>query len=145
MTDVRSKPPSTELVEPSEDVLRRIPQHFYPDPNAPRQPQWVAFKPSKRDVDGLSVGRLKLVRSLADYARTTRGERSLAQVAVADLRSIELSVTTDPLPNDPAHALIPELNAQNYATSKRRIKELAMQIAREFTKMVFLVDGSTDR
>ncbi len=83
----------------------KIPQRFF----MPRP--WVsAQKPG--DSSGLSVSRAMLTR-LEDIAKPPKAgdQTHVAQLGVADVRAIELTVVPDPGPTDIGHSLIPELNS----------------------------------
>lgn len=139
-------PPEFSAVAPEEALLRRVPPHWYPDPEVPQQPQWLAFKPTSEDRDGLSLGRRGLVASIEDfsYTRDRTKRRSVAQVRASQVLSFGLTVEPKPLPGDRAHAIIPEMNVGDYAageTKKREIKEWALKLA-QACEMV-LVLGAT--
>ena len=137
-------PPEIPAVAPDEALLRRVPPHWYPDPEAPRKPQWLAFKPTTEDKDGLSLGRRCLVVSIDEFSytpdRTKR--RSVAQILLAQVRSRGLTVEPKPLPHDRAHAVVPQMNVRDYnagGEKKRAIKEWALHLAHECTEMVLIL------
>ncbi len=137
-------PPEITAVAPEEALLRRVPPHWYPDPDQPQKPQWLAFKPTSEDRDGLSLGRRCLVVSIEEFSFTPDRikRRSVAQIRASQVRSLALSVEPKPLPNDPAHAIIPELNVRDYeagGAKKRAIKEWALQLAHHHAEMVLVL------
>jgi hypothetical protein len=137
-------PPEVRPVGEDEALLRRVSATHYPDPDRPKKPQWQAFRPNKDDIDGLSVGRLKLVKSLLafSYRPGTEDQRNVAQFGAADVSGLDMTVEPNPIEGDQAHALIPELNARDYSrggNTKTRIKELALQLAIR-AEMVLLLD-----
>ena len=127
--------------------MRRVPPAYYPDPEQPRKPQWLAFKPTKDDTDGLSVGRRRLITSLEDFSYTPDGSRrrNVAQFTVAHVHQLGLTVEPRPLPDDRSHALIPELNVRDYqagGSAKRAIKAWALQLAHRHAEMLWVLDES---
>lgn len=133
-------------ISPEERLLRRVPPTFYPDPEQPRKPQWLAFRPTKHDSDGISVGRRSLIVSLEDfsYMPDRSNQRHVAQVVAGDVQSLGLTVEPRPLPGDRSHAVVPELNFNDYNESKekkRLFKSWAARLADEHAEMVFLLDS----
>jgi len=136
-------PPEFSAVAPEESLLRRVPPHWYPDPEMPQKPQWLAFKPTPADVDGLSVGRRRLVVSIEDYSFTPdhTKRRSVVQVRASHVYALRMTVKPKPLPKDAAHAIIPEMNVGDYkadGAKKRAIKEWALRLAHQHAEMVYV-------
>lgn len=145
-TDDTSASPDSSIIGSEEELLRRVPPHWYPDPNHLNRPQWQAFKPTTADQDGLSVGRRRLVVSVEDFSYTPARDRrrSVAQIVVSQVRSLRLAVESKPLPGDGAHAVIPEMNFRDYdadRAKKTRIKEWALRLAYEFAEMVLILES----
>jgi hypothetical protein len=96
--------------------------------------QRVAFEPNSKDLDGISLYRLKIIstETLAFSGRQP-GEYYIASLSVALLRSSEFGLTIDPTlhpdPNQPrGHCSIRELNFSAKKSSKAlqiRLAELA--------------------
>jgi hypothetical protein len=131
-------------VAPNEALLRRVPPHWYPDPDVPQKPQWLAFKPTADDKDGLSLGRRCLIASVEDFSYTLdrAKRRSVAQVFVLHVHGMRLTVEPAPLMHDRSHAVIPEMNIRDYTAGgaqKRAIKEWALRLAHECAEMVLVL------
>jgi hypothetical protein len=127
-------------------VLRRIAKGHYNGKRPPPLPL-AAFLPNKNDDDGLSVSNAALT-SVEHVSGPKQAD--VAELAVGDIREVvdsdgskPLNVVTDPLPDDPGHALIPALNAIAYRDKVQavRIKELALALATKVAKLIY-VDGS---
>lgn len=64
--------------------------------------------------------------------------RSLAEVKVRDVIIEGMTVKPDPLPGQPGHALIPELNRRDYDGENRdKIKEWALKLAIVYAVIVY--------
>ncbi len=64
------------------------------------------------DTDGISINRASLTDAVTASRRPDTGEHvPLAEFAAADVYRTGLSVRCAPLPEDPSHAVIPELNS----------------------------------
>jgi len=137
--------PDVPSIDPKEELLRRVPPTFYPDPEQPRKPQWHAFRPNQHDTDGVSVGRRQLVASLEAFSYTPDGSkrRNVAQFRAAHVQELGLTVEPRPLPDDRSHAVIPEMNIRDYESGGERklaIKEWALKLAHEHAQMVLVLD-----
>lgn len=127
-------------VEPDEALLRRSLPTFHPERKKSGQlpPVWTDFRPTKEDGNGISVTRRIYVQNLVDEAKS-QGEgkpRALLEFHAKDAHALGLSVVADPIPNNPGHTLIPQLNRLDYDDSsdgKQRITEWAMQLAQKCT------------
>jgi hypothetical protein len=118
-------------------VLRRIHKNdvniALPYPILPR-----AFRPSGSDTDGLSVylDDASGGPAPAELAASGRGGRDsyvVVAIRVADLRAIGLTVVAKDIPDGlPGHAIIPELNWNDYQSGKQSRqfqKTLQMKLA----------------
>jgi len=124
----------TDPVDKREFVLRTIPNVIgYYNPEAPQLPVLPeAFIPNKkRDPDGLSFCRLDFITAKR-FARGNRHAKGVyvAQIGVADLMLLGLSVTPSVVPEFPGHVIIPEMRFSELKTNKHKIKELALSLAR---------------
>lgn len=120
-----------DQVEDAESVLRRIHKIYYnTGAVTPVQPE--AFRPTERDVDGLSVFRERFVSAahvLADVAEGKRASYFIARLAVRDLRALNFTVVPAPRMDLAGHAVIAELNWTSYQKDKPRLKELQAKLA----------------
>jgi len=97
---------------------------------------------SPGDTDGLSVTRAKFTTpQVASICPITRKKYHVAELTVRFVQGLELSVKKKPLPHDPGHAIIPELNSldRRDADKETRMKEKAIQL-RDHATMVLIVD-----
>ena len=140
-----NRPAGVPPIEPQEELLRRVPPRYYPDPERAGTPKWITFQPTRNDTDGLSVNRRRFVPSLDDFsynvARTKRW--NIAQLRAAQIAALGLHAEPRPEENDPGHAIIPELNIADYhagGTRKTKIKEWALELARA-CEMVLVLDA----
>ena len=127
-------PNQSDPVTSDEFVLRRIPNNkdWY-ESSLPEPVQRVAFQPSKRDTDGLSIFRQLFVTpaQLAQAGPNPAGYY-VARLRVADLHDLGLSVIAAPQNNQPdGHAIIPELSYQ----AMKQDKQTARKIQRELAKL----------
>ena len=131
-------PTEIERIPDDEYVFRRIPSVQYPTPtDLNSRPITASFLPRDEDTDGLSVelARLTTPENVADVP----GKRyQVVQVCVSDLRSLGLDVISDPLPDNPAHALILGLDRQTYDADKPQLKALAETIIRKHCETVWI-------
>jgi len=127
-----SAPSDTDPVSSDEFILRRVLRRWYgpsKDPPVDR----LAFRPTPRDVDGLSVFRanfLKPEKLDCDRATGNPGSYYVAQLRASDI--LALGLTIIPAPNDelPGHALIPELKTGLSGDAKNRAKEKQYRLAK---------------
>lgn len=126
-------------------ILRRVSSAHY-TPGNPIEVLPVAFRPSSRDVDGLSVyfeaseGGVTPAQLAAD-ARPGR-QFCVVRLSIRELEKLGLTVV--PAPNDdgiPGHALIPEINLESYQCKehKNSMKELTKRLAELATQGIVLV------
>ena len=117
----------------AEFVLRRIhPNHI--DAQLNPAVQRVAFQPSPKDTDGLSVYRELFVTPQRVAMAGRQGvQYHIARLGVSDLLRIGVSVKPSPRTDElPGHAIIPELTVQNakHPQSKELQRELAVLASR---------------
>lgn len=135
-----AREPDVPSVRSDEEVLRRVPKSFYPDPEQPQRPQWQTFRPREDEETGISVDRRELTTLTdASYNPERTKQSHLARLSVGSIHQINLSVIADELRTNPAHALIPEINASYYTDkkSKKRMQKLAFQL-REIATMILI-------
>lgn len=133
------------IIGDDEWVYRRVPAIYLPDPRRYSFPQIECFRPRQGESDGLSVDRA----SLTTIARSARGANPdrryhLLRLSVRQLRGQELDVVADPLPDNPAHALIPQINAIAYKADKKRIQQIQNMLVSKFSQLVLVaLDAET--
>jgi hypothetical protein len=136
-------PSDVPPIEASEWLLRRIAAVYYPDPDRPNKPQWLAFKPTSKDTDGLSLGRHRFIVDLRAYCSAAgKTHQRLARLQASQVESIRLSLRVTL--GDPTHAIIPQLNIRDYESSptqKKAIKEWARWLAHDLAEMVELTEA----
>ncbi|MCE9529528.1 MAG: hypothetical protein K8T89_00075 [Planctomycetes bacterium] len=95
-----------------------------------------AFAPHKiNDATGLSVSRAKY-KSAVEAARGQPGKMYfVAVVRTGDLRVLGIAVEPRPLPGDPGHAELPDLN------SDRRKSDITLERQRILVKKTLRVEG----
>ncbi len=75
------------------------------------------------DSDGISINCALLTDAVTASRRPDTGERvPLAEFAASDVYRIGLSVRGAPLPKDPSHAVIPELNSLDRRDTEKEQK-----------------------
>lgn len=125
----------TTFVPDSETVYRRVPPGWTAD-NTPHAP-WVRFRPTERDVSGISLDRASLCTP-QESARRGNPSRAYAVFAlrVEAIRSVSIERTAarmdvvgDPLHDNPAHAQIPQMRWAVYVQEKALIIEWANRLA----------------
>lgn len=125
-------------LHPDEYVYRRIPQNCLPQPKQESLPAWVAFRPNKNDLTGLSLSRAKY-ETAERAARGTPGKRyHVARMRVGDLNDIGLSVIADDPRNKPSHAMIPELRLESYEADRANCKAIANEIIASIAEIVLV-------
>ncbi len=104
----------TEPIADDELLFRRVPSllPWYDAVKKSLRPE--AFRPNKdRDLTGISVWREKY-KAIEDAARGRPGKSYyIAVLRAGDLRQRGFLINPRPLPDDPGHAELPELNATN--------------------------------
>lgn len=106
-------PDGTEPIDDGEMLYRRIhvPEHF--DPSMDPRPSPKGFHPNQHDVTGISLDRAKYVTP-KQAARGRPGKKyAVVGVRAGDLRAAGMEVVPRPVPGNPGHAEIPELNYEN--------------------------------
>jgi hypothetical protein len=91
-----------------------------------------AFAPNKtRDVTGLSVYRANL-KALEEAAKGQAGKSYFVAVLRAgELRQRGLEVVARPIPGEPGHAEIPDLNANNRKTDRtQELQRVLVELTR---------------
>lgn len=137
----------SEPIPDHEFIYHRIPWPHYSNPTEPKsRPQVAAFLPTHQDIDGLSVDIASL--TTIEKAATGRGKRyHVARLHVGTIRKeLELHVLARPIlpgnaegyPENPAHAIIPELNRQDYKSDKSAMKAVANRLIYEFSELVLV-------
>ncbi len=116
-------------VNERESLLRRIPnQPSHYDSKQHLPITRVAFEPSQKDTDGISVFR-ELFSSASQVAQGARTPNDcyVASIYARRFFSLDLSVVPDPDPNQPrGHALVREIHTK---MDKKLRKELGKKLA----------------
>jgi hypothetical protein len=122
-----------EPVDAGEFVYRRVHRNHF-QAHMPTPVQVSAFRPTDHDDTGISVFRANFVQPMETLALLPEDKRAnyyVVRLAVADLRSLGLTVKPDPVPEGPlGHAIVPELNSQTYRNDKDRLKEVQRELAK---------------
>lgn len=118
-----------QRVPSSERVFRAVLEKWW-DPISPT-PGADAFRPTRRDTTGLSVLRSSLTTvEVARIGPNPANRYHLAELLVADIESLGLTVVAEPKPEDPSHAVIPELSLNLYESrDKVQRKEILVGLA----------------
>ena len=120
-------------VDDSEFVFRRIHRNFF-NASMPIPIRVGAFRPNPNDTTGLSVVRAAFgppagMLALIDPIRAS--DYYIAQLSVADLRNLGLTVTPDPVSGGPVgHAVIPELGWPAYQSQKQSLKPVLVELTK---------------
>ncbi len=125
-----------------EYVYRRVPPSWPSDKQS--HPPWTYFKPNTKDTAGLSVEITSRTTAEASRTRMTPNIRyRLLSLVISDIRAesiksaseqlIPLDVIEDPLPENPAHALIPQLNWIDYDSKVPKKKAAIRECAEKLT------------
>ena len=131
----------TEPITDDEWLLRRVRlEKFRTDkvpvisPNA-FEPRVTGRDP---DTDGISLHRAACLADpsevLATLVPERRHEYGIVRIPVSLLRSLNLSVASKPDERVKGHVVIPELNADDYASDKSRFTPLKYKLATEASK-----------
>lgn len=108
----------------NERLYRRVSvkSRWYDPASGRLDPQ--AFAPHKtEDVTGLSVARAKY-KSAAEAAQGDPGRSYfVAALQVGQMRARGIRVVPRPLPGDPGHAELPDMNAANYKAKETRERQ----------------------
>lgn len=125
----------TDPVADDELLYRRIPgSSGWYSPQDGFKPE--AFAPHKKnDATGLSVHRAKY-KSLNEAAIGQPGKSYYVAVLRArDLRQQGIEIVPRPLPHDPGHAELPDLNSSNRKTAR------TLELQRILTEICLKVEG----
>ena len=104
----------SDPVQPDEYVFRRIlNQHDIIDRGSRHPVQRIAFRPTGKDVDGISVFReiFTTAEKVAHSGRSVKGYY-VARISVSEIQELGFTVIPDPKPLGetlPGHSLVPEL------------------------------------
>ncbi len=116
----------TEPIADEELLYRRVPQVWYNDVGGLNS---LAFAPHKiNDVTGVSLYRAKYKSSEEAAKVKNRPGKSyyVAVLRTGDLRQKGIEVVPRPLPNDPGHAELPDINSANRKTGKTLQRQQAL-------------------
>lgn len=107
----------SESITDDELLYRRVPASTgWYTPEAGLKPE--AFAPRQDDATGLSISRANY-KSIEEAAKGRPGKSYFVAVLRAvDLRQQGIAVEPRPLPGDPGHAELPDLNAGNRKATK---------------------------
>lgn len=120
----------SELGVPIDDdelLLRRIPasQNWVSADKASVDP--LAFRPSERDVSGLSFGRAKYNTPVQEAAKGGHGKQFYVAVRSVDrMRGAGMQVVGKPLTDDLGHAEVADLTFTNRRSD--RVRELVQRL-----------------
>ena len=123
-------PSETNPVSPDEFVFRRILRKWY-DPSKDPPVDRQAFRPTSRDVKGLSVFRANFI----DPERLDRdndgnpGKYCVARLRASAIMDLNLTIIPDRIDELPGHALIPELRTGLKGEAKETAKEKQYRLA----------------
>ena len=133
-------------VEDDEFILRLVLRAFYKPYNTPPI-EIQCFRPTDRDIDGLSVFREKYLQQPTDalgaIPEAKRGLYGIARLSVRLLRSLGLSLRPNPIPQVPGHALIVELNRPAYEADRERAQKLLTVLATAASADLVLIPPMT--
>ncbi len=106
--------PDVALISDDEILYRRIPASTgWCDPSRTPVLEPEAFRPNKNDVSGISLSRQKY-NTIEQAARGQPGKSYyVALLRAADIRAAGMDIVHMPLPDDPGHTEIPDLNYEN--------------------------------
>jgi len=119
-----SEPNGILRIGDDEILFRRIPvsTDWYDGKVSPN-----AFNPTKSDIDGISVYRKTFLSApdLAGKGRNVKGYYVVALRAI-DLKQSVIRVIPNPLPDDPDHALIPDLTYSNKDSDRSKMLKIRL-------------------
>jgi len=126
----------TDCIADDEILYRRVPLAWYDKTTGLLKDE--AFAPHKtNDLTGLSLARERF-KSLEQAAQGQPGKQYyVAVLRAADLRANEIRIEQTP-PEDPSHAELPDLNADNRKESR------TLQLQRILVELVVSVLGPFD-
>ncbi|MCG3129546.1 MAG: hypothetical protein FLDDKLPJ_00279 [Phycisphaerae bacterium] len=138
---------ASDPVADDEIVLKHVTERSgWYDPARDPSLSWVAFRPNKDDVSGMSVWRAKyktaedVARLAARWSNRKDQKYYVLSLRVGDLRriGIQVSFTHDEGKGETGHASLTTLNTATYDSEKNRIREMAERVCKE---LVLRVDG----
>lgn len=119
-------------IEDDEFLLRRVLRE-YVDTNLAQPVQREGFRPTKDDVDGISVFRERFVAPSVVATAGRRGPTGyyVVRLRARDIRALGLSVRPNVMDNQlPGHSLIPEINHPASRNDSETSKELQRKLAK---------------
>lgn len=132
------KPSISDILD-TEYVFRRIHKEAYNNDDAGAPIAWTAFKPSRADIDGISVFREDCGVTAEQVAKLKNKTCYIAKLLVSDIHQIRIEGNEDvrlrlkstPKDNDilPGHASLPQLTIQIYQASKSDCFEICTKLA----------------
>ena len=119
----------SDAIRPSEWLLRRIP-HDYFDAELASPIQRAAFRPTDRDVDGISLFR-EMHLSPKDLSSTgTKAPYVVGRIRASEIERIGLTLLPTPDPTQPpGHVSVPQLNTKSMKINKSESKEYQFALA----------------
>lgn len=127
---------AAEPIRDDELLLRRIPtstQWYQPQEHVVYED---AFLPTKADDDGLSLMRAEFCPPEEFAAKGRQGKQYyVAQLRAADIRAQGIDLKADPQPDNPGHALLPQMTRDN------RKDDQTLERARILARLVTKVSG----
>lgn len=143
--DVEGQPDHAKPVGDDERLYRRILPGWYQPGKTKKIPQ-KAFMPRvwkseerRGDFDGISIDRAALTTIDAASTMPNSGKKAhLCEFGAKDVRRLNLTVQPKPLPSNPAHSVIPELNSLDHRdAAKERIMEEQAIALRDIAILVY--------
>jgi hypothetical protein len=128
-----------EAVADDEIVFRRISDASgWYDPASDRPLAWLAFRPSRRDVDGISVwtSKFKTAREVAAIGASHGKRYFVVSLRVQRLRVAGVVVKASPELGGVGHASLTNLSTEDYTKNKDRVREMAEVIVRQLVENI---------
>jgi hypothetical protein len=127
----------SEPITDDEIVYRRVSEKSGWYNPIDRSIAWEAFRPNKKDTEGVSVWRAKYKSTAQVAAIQARSEGRYYVIALLAGKLRLAGVTLEPTPiYGLGHASLVNLNTEHYATRKNAVRELANLIAAELVESV---------
>ena len=125
-----------EPVDDDELVFRRVPEQSQRYNPTTRILSPEAFAPHKTaDQTGISLSRQKY-KSVEEASRGRPGKQNyVATLRAGDLKANAIRILPDPLPDDPGHCVLPDINSGN------RKDDATLLLQRELVRLTLSVDG----
>lgn len=126
----------TEPITDDEWLLRRVRVEMFRTDRIPIiSPR--AFEPRMQgrnpDTGGISLYRAACLADLSEVLATVSPERQheygIVRLKVSVLKSLGLSIRSEPDERVKGHVVIPELNADDYKNDKARLKPITVELA----------------